>query len=393
MELDIFDNNNSELFRNRYVLSADYIPEHLVARDQEIRDIVNLVRPVLTHDAPKNALVFGKTGTGKTVVIKYVIKKLYDKIKKFKLNVVPIFINCKEFRTVTQIIVRIINDIAPEISIPHSGFATGEYYNNLWKIINQKGLTIIIIFDEIDQLKDHNILYSLSRARENMHINNNIFMGIIGISNDLFFIEKLDPRIISSFGSRSFVFPPYNADQISEILKNRANMAFKNGILAESVIPMCAALSAQEHGDARKALMLLEIAGEIAEHEQAKTITENHIKHAYDKINTECIIEMVKSLPIQSKLVLYSVIKLSKRSKSSLTTGEVNLEYCELCNKINIKNLSRSGVSALISELDLMGIINASIHNRGRYGTTRNISINNPTEKIESAILSDYRFD
>jgi cell division control protein 6 len=97
-------------------------------------------------------------------------------------------------------------------------------------------------------------------------------------------MDHLDPRVKSSLGEEELVFPPYNALQLQDILKERAESAFKEGTLQEGVIAKCAAYAAREHGDARRALDLLRVAGELAERESSKKITLEHIDAANQKI-------------------------------------------------------------------------------------------------------------
>jgi archaeal cell division control protein 6 len=386
MEDDIFTISNAKIFKNRSILSTKYLPDRLIARDQQIKDVANLVKPVLSNGEPRNAMIYGKTGTGKTVVVRYVLKKLHNIAEMETSRVTSIFLNCREINTTTRIILEILDNIVPENTVSRTGLSTGEYYNYLWEAINKKSSTIIVIFDEIDQLKDHNILYNLSRAGENIRLKEDVFIGVIGLSNDLFFSDKMEARIISSLGRRDFVFPPYNADQLSQILRDRST-AFEDGVLDENVISMCAAYSAQEHGDARKALMLLETAGEVAERFNSLKVTEKHVIQAYEELNTDCIVEMVKTLPLQSKLVLLSIVQLSKQFD-----GRVELKYQDFCTRISTRTLGRTSVSKLISELDMLGIVEAPVQNRGRHGKTRLISLDKHIDKIENGLLDDPVF-
>ena len=388
---DIFQINDTNIFHKRFALSTKYIPENLIARDQQIDDIVNLVRPVLSQGEPKNAMIFGKTGTGKTVVVKYVLKKLNDKMKSKHLNVSSVFINCRAVNTTTRIILEILDVVAPDIKFQRGGLPISEYYNLLWKELNQKQLSIIIVFDEIDHLKDYNILYNLSRAGENHNINIENSIGVIGISNDLYFGDKIEPRIVSSLGCRDFIFPPYDAIQLIKILNDRAEIAFQNDVLDDAVIPVCAAYSAQEHGDARKALMILENAGEVAERKNEKKVREYHVKEGYEMLNIDCMLEMVKTLPLQSKIILYCIIELIQ-NKSRITTGEVENKYKEVGSIINCRILGRTSISKLIAELEMIGLINANIEYRGRYGKTRLISSCKESKKIMSILLTDPWF-
>ena len=156
----------------------------------------------------------------------------------------------------------------------------------LFKIIkdalNKKA--IVLVLDEIDQAVkkiSDNFIYTLTRLNSELK---NAQISIVGISNSLTFMDNLDPRVRSSLGEEEIVFPPYNALQLQDILRERAEQAFKEGILEEGVIAKCAAFAAREHGDARRALDLLRVAGELAEREGSKTVTLMHIDEANNKI-------------------------------------------------------------------------------------------------------------
>lgn len=203
--MGIFEEIENRIFNKRFVLLPDYVPERLIGRDEQIRQVASALSPTLSGDKPHNVFIYGKTGVGKTAVTKYVLIELDKEVKRRGVNVKSVFINCNQINTTTRIIKRICNVVSPEFEIPSTGIATSEYYDKLWKILNDFGGITIVVLDEIDKLRGESILYNLLRARENMDITEG-FIGIIGISNDLTYKERIDPRVISSFGS---VFPPY----------------------------------------------------------------------------------------------------------------------------------------------------------------------------------------
>jgi len=83
------------------------------------------------------------------------------------------------------------------------------------------------------------------------------------------------------------------------------------------LIGKCAALSAQEHGDARRALDLLRVSAELAERSKSSMITRNDVKKAQNKIEIDRIIEVARTLPNQSKFILYSIIHIDKPNKKA----------------------------------------------------------------------------
>jgi cell division control protein 6 len=170
------------------------------------------------------------------------------------------------------------------------------------------------------------------------------------------------------------VFAPYNALELKEILEARASLAFKESACADGVIAKCAAYAAREHGDARRALDLLRVAGELAERESSEGIDMKHIDLAEEKIEKSRIIEVVEKQPKQSQAVLFAIIELVQDSDSKrVETGEVYERYSEVCKSVGLTALTQRRVSDLLSELDMLGVINAQVVSKGRYGRTKEI--------------------
>jgi cell division control protein 6 len=276
-------------------------------------------------------------------------------------------------------------------SVPMTGWPTDRVYNVFFEAVDYQERVVVIMLDEIDKLVEKSgddTLYNLSRMNSELE---NSRVSIIGISNDLKFTDFLDPRVKSSLGEEEIVFPPYDANQLQDILQHRSEVAFKGDALKEGVIPLCAAFAAQEHGDARRALDLLRTAGELAERDQAERIDEDHVRQAQDKIELDRVVEVVRTLPTQSKLVLFSIITLEKNGVHNINTGEVYNVYKQLCDEIDADVLTQRRVTDLISELDMLGIVNAVVVSKGRYGRTKEISLSVPIEETEAVLKSDSR--
>ncbi len=214
-------------------------------------------------------------------------------------------------------------------------------------------------------------------------------MSLIGISNDLKFTDFLDPRVKSRMGEEKMVFPPYNADQLRDILKQRAELAFFPGVIDASVAPLCSALAAQEHGDARRALDLLRVAAEIAERNGDDKVTEAHVYKAKNKLELDCVTEAIRTLPTQSKLVLMSILLSEERSDARLTTGDVYETYRDLAAITGITQLTQRRVTDLISELDMLGIIHARVKSFGRGGRTKEIESSVPVIETKRVLEED----
>ncbi|WP_240137409.1 Cdc6/Cdc18 family protein [Salinigranum salinum] len=440
----LFDDllSGEPIFENKEVLRPSYTPHELPHRSEQINQMATILVSALRGETPSNILIYGKTGTGKTASAKYVSQELESTSQKYDVPCEVEYINCEvtdtQYRVLAQLANKFIeknegviddrldrlrdvrtraaddpNDLgstefdsvgalddridaleadrAEMETVPMTGWPTDRVYSTFFDAVDYHERVVVIMLDEIDKLVEKSgddTLYNLSRMNSEL---TNSRISIMGISNDLKFTDFLDPRVKSSLGEEEIVFPPYDATQLRDILQHRADVAFKSGALTEDVIPLCAAFAAQEHGDARRALDLLRTAGELAERGQADTVEEHHVRQAQDKIELDRVVEVVRTLPTQSKIVLYATILLEKNGVRNINTGEVFNIYKRLCEEIDADILTQRRVTDLISELDMLGIANAVVVSKGRYGRTKEISISVPIDETEAVLLSDSR--
>jgi len=355
--------SSPKIFRNRDVLRHSYTPDNLPHRSEQIEELASILVPALKGETPSNIFIYGKTGTGKTATVRYVGRQLEEMGRKLKIYCYVHYLNCERIDTQYRVLATLAKVLGR--NVPMTGWPTDQVYDEVKNAIDSRDQTIVIVLDEIDKLvrKGDEVLYNLSRINGELE---RARVSIIGISNDLKFKNFLDPRVLSSLSEEELIFPPYNAEQLQD-------------------------LAAQEHGDARKALDLLRVSGEIAEKEGANRITREHVKKAVRKIETDHIVEAVRTLPTQSKALLYGMIVLTESGVRKFTTGEVYTVYKGLCKKIGIDCLTQRRISDLISELDMLGIINSIVISKGRYGRTREIRLDVPIDPIKKVLLEDYR--
>ena len=367
--------NKKSLFMNKKSLQNNYTPETIPHRDEQIEQLAGILAPSLRMQKPSNVFIYGKTGSGKTCVSQYVISQIEKVSKEKNLNVKTYYLNCK-LKKVADTEYRLVAQMARGFgaTVPATGLPTDEVYKIFIKSIDHKKQLIILILDEIDQLVNKmgdGILYNLTRLNPELK---NCEVCVVGISNDLMFTENLDPRVRSSLGEEELVFPPYNALQLQDILKQRSELSFKEKVIESGVIEKCAAYAAREHGDARRALELLRVAGELAERENSDKIKIEHIDFAEDKIEKDRVLDIIKTQPKQIQVVLFSILNICSKDKK-VFTGDVYELYMNHCLKVGLKHLTQRRVSDIVAELDMLGIINAKVVSKGRYGRTREIRL------------------
>ena len=369
------------LFLDKKVLQSAYIPSEIKHRDIQINQVAHILAPALRGDKPSNLFIYGKTGTGKTLSIKHVSEKLLQVAKEKGTPLKIFYLNCK-LKKIADTEYRLIAQLARLFgkAIPATGLPTDEVYSTFFKVLDSEEQTVILVLDEIDQLvkkAGDEAIYNLTRINSELKQSQ---ISIIGISNDLTFANNIDPRVKSSLSEEELVFPPYNALQIQDILKNRAETAFKKDVIEEGVLAKCAAYAAREHGDARRALELLRVSGEIAERTDKTKISIENIDEAEDKIERDRILEVVETQPKQFQATLYAILLAdtsAKRTKgqSLIFTGEVYELYKTVCDKTNLRPLTQRRVSDILAEQDMLGIINAKVISKGRFGRTREMSL------------------
>jgi len=376
------------LFVNREALSPNYVPGHLPFRDPQTKAVAQILAPILRGSKPSNLLLYGKTGTGKTAVTNYVLSKL--KAEANNPNLVLAYVNTRladgEYRTLADFAKFL--DLKKERQIPLTGLAIGEVIDRISDNIKANRKKVVLVLDEIDylvKLFGDDILYAFTRSGEKLAPG---FLALVGISNDLRFKENLDPRVLSSLSEEELVFPPYTVDELRQILTERAHLAFRPSAVSPGAINMCAAMAGSEHGDARRAIDLLRIAGEVAEREGLKQIDDSCIRTASAKMEVDRVDEAIRSLPVQNKAILAAV----SRFDGGTNTGELYLAYSNLCRKMGIEILTQRRMSGILGDLDLLGLVEASVVSKGRRGRTKKIQLLIGRDTLEKTLSEDSAF-
>ncbi len=401
-----------KIFKDLRVLSPHYVPDELPHRESEAVEITKIIAPVLRGEKPDNIFIYGKTGTGKTSVVKYVIRKLGEitndpEKNPNKMKVMAVYMNCRlSYNSKYQVLLRILNDEAlkdPELrNRPLEGTSEKKLLGasptklceKLKAVIEGNGLEMLVVLDEIDTIKDVNdLMYILTRMNDELgkgHI------SIIGISNRATFKENLDSRSKSTLCEEELVFKAYNANQLRTILMHRAKLGFQPGTIANPEVSLIAAFAAKTNGDARYALQLLQKSGEIAQNAGRSRVTREDVEKARLKVEEDIMYELISTLPENQQIVLYAVAegvekggkykKLADTPNDVLSSGEIYEIYESLCKKLNKKPRTMRWFREYLNDLEMLGLITLTVSGKGVRGNTSFIRLGSPPAEIKEII-------
>ncbi len=378
MDGNIFEKilGQDSLFIDRKAFDHAFEPSSLPHRDHEVEALVRNLVDALNGHIPSNMLLYGVPGSGKTVVTRFVLGQLLDKGVEMGQPVQTYEINCRNVDTKYRVVQTIASQLARrgDTPIPFTGWPTDRVLETLIYRMDRATGVHIIVLDEIDNLVSRagdDLLYNLTSLNTVLR---NARCCIIGISNDLHFTQQLDPRVSSRLSQEDLVFHPYGALEIQDILNERVETGLREDVLEGGVLELCAALAAQEHGDARRALDLLRISVQKAEQRAQVRVDPKHVRLAQSQLEYDQVTPVLKSLPLHQKVVLFAIIMNEENGLRNISTGEVYRTYADACMKIGVEPLTPRRISSLLNELDTLGLIMARNVSKGRGGRSKQVN-------------------
>ncbi|MFA1612529.1 orc1/cdc6 family replication initiation protein [Halobellus rubicundus] len=324
------------LIRDRSLLDPNYVVEEdrIVGRDEQLQEVTKMLRVALGDNRPPNLFLYGPSGTGKSLITKAVCNNISRICDSRDIQFGTIEVNCQDLDTLGVAVYELVQQAADEanvdIQVPKHGVATKEKWDELYRIVNENFDSVVFVLDELDMLVGRRdkqepafsrLLYQLSRAGANNELSAHV--SVVAISNDTKMMDAVGSRAVSSFTPEDVHFDDYDANQLQSILRRRED-AFYEDVVDDDVIPLAAAFAAQTHGDARKAIDLIRVAGELAEREGDTRVREEHVRAAQAKVEKNRVLEVVRGISTQKKLCLYATAAVAAETDTGAarsTTG------------------------------------------------------------------------
>ncbi len=384
------------VFKDKDVLKKGHHPRSLddvLHRDDIIDKYLTVLHEAMKGKVPDNLFIYGTFGTGKTMLTKLITSEIKFAAEQLGNEVIVIYIYCETLSAPSPLMQFINQSIIDNIHDTNKlvGVSTAKNFTYFYELVNKADVPILIIFDEIDKLREPDMINQIARIKECGFTKNNVC--IIGITNDTNFYSNLDGRTKSVLGQNELFIPPYDAEELNDILTSRAETAFVPGALDSVAIPLCAAFGAQENGDARTSIDILRTAGDLADQRSSKVVEECDIRNAKDGMELNRQLELVVSLPTQTKAVLFACAYGYEQKGVEVETTYVYSKYTKICEIIDIEPVKSRRVNDYLGELNTIGILAVNRISRGRRkGVCNSIRPLAETGALKDVIIHDCRF-
>jgi cell division control protein 6 len=369
----MWDTIGKSVFKDQRTLSFDYVPQRLVHREAQMKKLVMLYRPVVESNLSQNAVLTGSVGTGKTATAKRFCTDLKDFAEKQQKAVDWILVNCRQRNSESSAVLHVVNHFQP--NFPDRGFSITEMLRILRKDLEKRKVHLVIVLDEADMLLKKagpDIIYKLTRFGEEK-VDGRDLVSLMLISQKNIF-EMLDASSTSTFKRTNVVeFGKYSSDELRDIVKTRAELAFHDGAIDDDAINLIAEVSS-EWGDARFAIEILEKAGMLADEESAGRISVEHVRGAKAEAYSSITESKLAGLDRHQKLSLLGIARAS-RGKAYVTTGETESAYKVACEEYSEKPRAHTAFWGLMKDLDMLGVVSAKKSGPGISGKTTVITL------------------
>ncbi|ELZ56774.1 AAA ATPase [Halorubrum hochstenium ATCC 700873] len=273
------------MIRDGSVFEDDHLPATIVGRNSHMNEVTDALAPIEKGQRAENCFLFGPSGAGKTTVAKAAVRELRQEI----LDVPHAYVNCWRDYTRNAVLDRLSRDLVGA-AVPRSA-STSTLLDRVHRNFNGPG---VVILDEVDQLRETELLYDLHEFRG---------LSWIGIANDeVDLLADLDERVRSrvSVGYR-VTFDRYGEDTIAEIVRRRARAGLGPGAASDEV---CEAIARLADGDARMGITTLRAAARKASSEGLSNIPKRLVEDSISEAEREIARKTYSKLTDHQRVVV-----------------------------------------------------------------------------------------
>lgn len=386
--------NRQSIFKSRESLMPEHLPDRLPHREGELRELVTYFKHLITSPGSisQRVLIMGGVGTGKTALSKLFGKTFTRLARDRGYNVSYVHVNCHRNRTLFNV----VYDIARQtnIPVPPRGLSAKEMFDTILSYLEELDTYVIVALDEFHyfaSISKSDSVYFLARTYDiyegAKHIN------FIFIASDTSKLAFLDPSVEGYLLRHIVKLEPYTSDQLYDILSYRAQLSLYEGKYDEEVLKFISSYEGVDKGgsgNARHALEILLLAGDLAEREGSEKISLEHARRALMSLSREIVSvsEAIRYSTLHELLVLLSIVRVLRRTgKREIKMGDVEEEYNLICDSYGEIPRKHTQLYEYIQNLAKAGVIYACPSGKGYRGRTTLVTIHyGPLDALENYI-------
>jgi cell division control protein 6 len=382
-----FEDRPQKIISDFGKLDFDYVPEKLVHRDAPMQGMFSALRSAVEDGTNQRMAITGSVGTGKSSLAKRFCLDFQDWASKKGQRVEFAIVNCRSRNTPSAVLLKVLERF--QTNFPDRGFSVPEMLEILRKDLSKTGTHLIIVLDEVNVLvkkSGSDLLYSLSRFDDERVSGTRHSVSLVMISQQPV-TEFMDSATLSTLKrSNQIVLDKYSRAELSDIVRQRVELAFHPGTVDDDMIEFIADISS-EFGDARFAIELLENAGRAANDENLDSVNPEHVRAAKALTYSVVTESKLASLGQQKQLALLGVSRMM-RKKAFATTGEAEKAYHVACEEFGQKPRGHTQFWEYLQALGDMGIIGLGTSGKGMLGKTSIITLPDiPCKVLEAKLL------
>ena len=365
---------SSSVIKKLNVLDFDYVPEILIHRDEQLRFLAQMFKPLLSNTS-QNVVIKGPVGTGKTVIAKKFCTRLVNLARKQGKSIEYIHINCRKRSTDAMVLLGVLNHFDPRF--PDRGFSVQEMLEVLRKQLTRRESQLLLVLDEADALikkSGSNLIYNLTRFSDESMKNKTPISLLLISQKDV--LSELDESALSTFKRSNLLgLDKYTRNELYDIVKQRVDLAFHSGTVEEDCIDLIADI-ASEWGDARFAIELLWKSGIAADHDHVESVVPEHVRIAKAETYSTVTETKLRNLNRHQLITLYAIAKRLKKDKTAyVNTGDAEKTYAVTCEEYNEKPRTHTMFWNYLKEIENAGFVTIKLSGKGTLGTTQLISL------------------
>ncbi|THE64525.1 AAA family ATPase [Salinadaptatus halalkaliphilus] len=287
------------MIKDARALETRHVPQDLEHREGQIDQLVGELKPITHGLSGEHSFIFGPSGTGKTTLAKFVVRKLQTEA----FGVREAYHNCMSASSKSGVLRSLVDDAGLGKHIPKGGIESGRYIESL----RDTDEHIVAIIDEVDVIDDETTLIALSEIE-------NVTLIMITIDeNDFFSDPRFDGRVKSRFQHCEMLpLRRYSHTELEDIIWARIRAGLKPGVIDEYVVEYICNKAA---GDAREAIILLRRATMRAYHNEQSEITAGDVDSVETGAREEKRQDLIDELGTHKRL-LYDIIERAGKISS-----------------------------------------------------------------------------